>query len=395
MVERRHLQNLRFLLARLYVDSLAGKTTVKAVKNALKQLHKGPKAYDHAYDAAMERIEGQLDGHKDLARRALSWIICAKRPLLTWELQQALAVEIGEPELDEDNITQIEEMVSVCAGLVTVDEESCVIRLVHYTTQEYFQRTLDKWFPSAEKDITTICVTYLSFGQFEEGACNTDEKFEQRLKDNPLYEYSARNWGHHARTASISIEKVLSFLNCHHLVEGASQALLATNPLWGQSNYSQNYPKQTGIHVAAYFGAEQIVRELISMELLFDSRDTYGQTPLSWAAGNGHDAVVKLLLEKGANIETTGNDGRTPLSWAAGNGYDTVVKLLLEKGANIETTDKDSRTPLSWAAGNGYDAVVKFLEKGANPSKADLSETQGGISGVTAVIARKQAKDMT
>jgi ankyrin repeat protein len=64
-----------------------------------------------------------------------------------------------------------------------------------------------------------------------------------------------------------------------------------------------------------------------------DSKDTYGQTPLSRAAENGHEAVVKLLLEKGAELETKDKDGRTPLSWAAESEYEAVVKLLLEKGA--------------------------------------------------------------
>ena len=50
-------------------------------------------------------------------------------------------MEVGESNLDEDNLPEIEDMVSVCAGLVTIDEESNVIRLVHYITQEYFKRT--------------------------------------------------------------------------------------------------------------------------------------------------------------------------------------------------------------------------------------------------------------
>jgi hypothetical protein len=44
-------------------------------------------------------------------------------------------------------------MVSVCAGLVTIDEESNIIRLVHHTTQEYFERSQNSpapFFP-AEK----------------------------------------------------------------------------------------------------------------------------------------------------------------------------------------------------------------------------------------------------
>jgi ankyrin repeat protein len=163
-------------------------------------------------------------------------------------------------------------------------------------------------------------------------------------------------------------EKILNFLNCHPLVEGAYQALIASKPSWRYSNYSQHYPKQTtGIHIAANFGIVKVVSELANMEP-FDSRDTYGRTPLSWAASHGHQAIVKLLLEKNANIETKDTEcNQTPLSWAARSGHEAIVKLLLEKNANIETKDTEyDRTPLSWAAENGHEAIVKLLEKNAN-----------------------------
>ena len=129
----------------------------------------------------MERIEGQFSDQEDLAKQVLSWITCAKRPLTKSELQHALAVEVGESQLDDDNTPQIEDIVSVCAGLVTVDEESNAIRLVHYTTQEYFERTQKRWFPDAETDILKTCITYLSFDTFDAGFCETDEEFEHRL----------------------------------------------------------------------------------------------------------------------------------------------------------------------------------------------------------------------
>ena len=89
----------------------------------------------------MERIEGQLQGHARRARQVLAWITCAERPLHKSELQHALGVELGERVLDKENIPDTEVLVSVCAGLVTVDEESSIVRLVHYTTQEYFEET--------------------------------------------------------------------------------------------------------------------------------------------------------------------------------------------------------------------------------------------------------------
>jgi hypothetical protein len=70
----------------------------------------------------MERIESQNANSKELAKQALSWIICAKKPLTKSELQHALAIEADEIQLDEENLCQVEDVVSAYAGLVTVDE---------------------------------------------------------------------------------------------------------------------------------------------------------------------------------------------------------------------------------------------------------------------------------
>lgn len=107
-------------------------------------------------------------------------------------------MEVGGTQLDEKNLVQIEDMVSDCAGLVILDEESKIIRLVHYTTQEYFERTQKRWFPAAQKEIATTCVAYLSFSAFETGCCGTPQKFRERLQSFPFYSYASHNWGHHA-----------------------------------------------------------------------------------------------------------------------------------------------------------------------------------------------------
>jgi ankyrin repeat protein len=365
---------LRFLIAQLHLDSLIGKRSPKAIKVALEKLPKGSDAYDRVYKEAMDRIEGQFADSEELAKQVLSWITCAKRPLTILELRHALAVEIGEPSIDEDNFPDLEDMVSVCAGLVTVDETSNIIRLVHYTTQEYFERTQKDWFPNAETDIAKACITYLSFDVFKSGFCPTDEKFEARLQLNPLYNYAARNWGHHARAASTEVEQlILDFLENEAKMYSSSQAMMVSG---GYSNYSQRIPKQmTGVHLAAYFGLREAMISLLKNGHHPDSKDSDGWTPLSWAAGNGHEAVVKLLLaEDGVNPDFKDNIGQTPLSWAAKNGHEAVVKLLLaENGINPDFKDIIGQTPLSWAAKNGHETVVKLLlaEDGVNPDFKD------------------------
>ncbi|KAK6503772.1 hypothetical protein TWF481_008778 [Arthrobotrys musiformis] len=192
-----------FLLARLYFEAIKSKTTLSKLKRALEGLKKGDDAYNFAYTQTMERVNSQNRDHKALANQVLEWIIYAKRRLTMSELGHALAVEPNTQALDKENIPKPELIVSVCAGLIVVDEESDIVRLVHYTTQEYFDKHGETLFPLAHANITEICVTYLSYDTFESGASSNDEDFETRLQSNALYDYAARNWGSHARTAKV------------------------------------------------------------------------------------------------------------------------------------------------------------------------------------------------
>lgn len=65
----------------------------------------------------------------------------------------------------------------MCAGLAMVNEESNIIRVVHYTTQEFFKRTQNTWFPNAKTNITETCVTYLAFDVSNSGYCKTDSEY--------------------------------------------------------------------------------------------------------------------------------------------------------------------------------------------------------------------------
>jgi WD40 repeat protein len=309
------------------LDSLLDAKLPKEVKERLNNLPKGSGAYSHAYQGIMKRVERQGPKSVEFAKSVLSWVTCAKRPLIISELQHALAVEIGSHEFNQEHLPHAQDLISVCAGLVSVDEDNNTIRLFHYTAQEYFEQTRNQWFPDAENDITKVCITYLSFDIFETGFSSTDTAFEERLKSYQLYDYAAHNWGHHARESSALDQLVLDFFTKKTKVEASSQALFADKKP-GKLGYSQDVPHgMRGLHLAAYFGIKQVLQSPFDL-YGWDPKDGFGRTPLSWAAENGHEAVVRILLGKGANSKAKDHSSLTPLSWAAMSGHETIIQLL-------------------------------------------------------------------
>ncbi|KAM7220562.1 Ankyrin repeat-containing domain protein [Rhypophila decipiens] len=358
-----------FLLAQLHLDSLVGKKSPKALRAALARLPSGSQAYEHAYKDAMTRIESQVIDQVELAKGALSWITCAKRPLTTAELQHALAIETGTDKFDLESIPELEDIVSSCAGLVTVDTQSDIVRLVHYTTQEYFERTKDEWFPDMEGELSVACVTYLSYGCFKGLYLKPEKDFNTIIEPYPLFNYACHKWGHHAREANLCdsspyLDHILRFLD-----PGSDSCWSSVSTLLaGESDHFCYGPKQnlwsdpmSGLHLAAYFGIPDAVSRLISGPNSLERPDNSHRTPLSWAAEKGHTLIVGMVLQQGSAPDSENLDGKTPLNWAAKRGHEEIVRLLVQKGANPDCACHSQRTPLSRAASRGHLSVVRLL----------------------------------
>ena len=356
----------RFLIPHLHLDLLGYQTNVRDVRKALESL---PTKLNETYIGAMTRIQGQVQEHSKLALSALSWISNALRPLNLDELQHALAVQLGDQSLDEEALVDESLIISVSAGLITLDTESGTIRLVHFTVEEFFRETKTKWFPDADRHIAKICLTYLSFDAFEIGRCLPNQELYARLRENCFLGYAASNWGHHAHRAEDHTvdehaleDLALYFLRNDHKVSCSNQIMqiLGNRP----KGYSSSASDQvSGLQLTAWFGLISITKRILSGGNMVDSKDSEGQTPLSWAAERGHEAVVKLLVDRD-DVITDSKDvyGQTSLFWAAIEGHEVVVKLLVNRDDVIaDSKDANKRTPLARAAREGHEAVVKLL----------------------------------
>ncbi|KAN0072055.1 hypothetical protein V8E54_009784 [Elaphomyces granulatus] len=351
----------RFLLAQLYINSLIDKVTEKQVNTALDNMKMGKEGLDKAYEDTVNRIENQPQGIRELAKKMLFWIVFAKRPLTTEELRYALAVEPGTRSLDMRDLCPVEDMVSSCAGLVIIDEVSNIIRLVHYTTQEYFQRRGLKSFEDVPRDIiATSCLTYLSYDVFTKD-CLTRLDLKSRLQQNAFFEYAGQNWAYHIQDTQQSVgDLALKLLIDDGKASASSQVLFPR----------YDFPQQfCGMHLVAYFGLNDIMMRLLE-EKDPDIKDSFGRTPLFYAVERGNVRPVELLLDYNVDLNSKCEQGWTPFSRAIEGGSAAIVQILLAKGAKIDNRYK--LTPLSRAAEKGHMGVVELLlENRAQPDFED------------------------
>jgi hypothetical protein len=329
----------------------------------------------------MERIEGQVADQEELAKQTLALLTCAQRPLSAKELQAALGVEVGDPEFDPDNCPDIKDILASCLGLVTKDEDSGIIRLVHYTTQEYLERTHDRWFPEAQTMMADVCTSYLSLDRY------ADSDLWNHLEDSDWYYYSAQYWHYHAHLAPSCLHRVVSFLTRQTNVKRCGTSWAHSTIAIPNSNehlYSLQDIYSTGLHVAILHNLEDAAVALIEQELDLESRDERGQTPLILAALLGNQNLVEKLVEANCLLdarveEPDGYPGFTALHWAARFGRISIVKFLLNSGAAVDSKDGWDSTPLFHSLYLGdldedvSIAIVKLLlDAGANVNLQDF-----------------------
>lgn len=324
-----------------------------------------PRGLEDAFEETMCRIQDQPDGRKRLGMNTLMWISHARRPLIVKELSEALAIRTGMTSLNPRYKPLQKLMVECSHGLVTVDEESSVIRLVHFSVQEYFRKHQKKFFPIGEKVVAELCITYLLFNSFSQDCCDDEAAIKKRLTEYPFLSYAARQWGNHtseARCGSVD-QMALSFL------DSTSNKACA----WQIWQYAEGRRKEywepkeakscNELHHTALFGLEQLAKQLLeSRKVEVDSPTNMGTTALIEAASKGHVGLARTLLSMGANPGKENWYG-TALHCAAEAGQVATILELLKTGLSINMRDSRGRTALHCATLSGHKNTIHILLK--------------------------------
>ncbi|KAJ7487830.1 ankyrin repeat-containing domain protein [Mycena latifolia] len=385
-----------FLLAKLHMDSLATKNTIRALRDALNNM---PKDLEHTYNDAMDRIDRQSEDDRKVARLVLTWVSNAKRPLFIRELQEALAVEPGDTTFDGDNILDADIMLSVCAGLVVIDQTDHIVRLVHYTVQEYLDHIQSSRFPQAQVDITATCLTYLSFDIFE-NLSRWPNRYTLH-KERPFFPYAAEYCLTHGKgQPELPLkDMILMFLECHF---SQVYKFHHIDYLWHTKLLE---PSATRLSIAAAFNLCEITRHLLvedepelnqalhaaskfgafdTVGVLIDAGATELGAALVTASMYGEEGIVRLLIENGANINLGPPRLESALYVACREGYESIAQILVENGADVNweaeipnysysssKRNTDWQLPLFAATARGSEALVGLLT--ANGAKASIN----------------------
>jgi hypothetical protein len=184
---------------------------------------------------------------------------------------------------DEDDLLPCEDILSVCAGIVIHDVASRTIRLVHYTTEEYFRDAGPSMFAGADPTIATLSIRYIL------------KLIHLNVLPESIYvyaTYAVRHWqehlhGHEDNTAIATAKAALldsSFLSAHADVCG-----LCLTVEW-QSDDASSLPSDkvntanpaiSGLHVCASHGFEIIASGLLSCGVNPSIQSQSGKQPSS------------------------------------------------------------------------------------------------------------------
>ena len=360
--------NGMFLLPSLHVRSILDQPTRADVKQALRSLSADLTA---VFSSTLDRIYGLSGRRQRVAFDTLMWISHVRRPLKVDELQHALAVRFEESDINKDNSLSLRTILDSCCGLVEVDKDSNIIRLVHFSLEEFLQSRDHNLFRDADLTVTRTSLKYMSFDSVKPMHSMNRPSFERSLKKRPFLEYASMHWGHHAATLDVGQyqDLALPLLKDGNALLTIARVRDAHSPdfrKWAERMRAWAFSVNGGaaISLAVSFGLTNLVRFLLSQYQTpnLSARNMYGSTPLHEAAILGHDHTAEVLIAHGAD-RTDKNKGKaTPFFLAVSYGRLSTVKTLLQYGRDqLDVACKGGFTSLHRAADLGLPSLVEFL----------------------------------
>lgn len=333
------------------------------------------------------------------ARRILTLLCFAQRPLTIKELIDGVAVEIDNHSTGLNCKRRLQDsngIRDICEGFIdigfdvgsTTENEGAelteTVRIAHFSVQEYLeseriQHQKAAMFSltsfTAHAEIAQICLIYLLGPGLSEG-----ELHMRNLEGYPLNRYASKHWYNHYRysnnSAPVLDDYILKLFERRDLFVAW---IGLHNPDLGGYSSPDDIPDP--VYYASLMGLEQTLNELLNngqSEPLAAKRinakgGRYGNA-LQAATRGGHVEIMHILLNKGADVNAQGGWYDNALRAASYKGCTQAVRILLDRGADVNALFDHISNPLQEASRKGYLQIMRLLlDKGA-----DMNARSGG-----------------
>jgi ankyrin repeat protein len=349
----------RFLLAKLHMEDLNKCCTLALVKDALRGL---PKSVETAFEASFKQISKSEQFDVDLAKHVLTWIAYAKVSLSVDQVLESFALHRSTGEHYRDSRPIRKRLISAGAGLIVVDSDDNIVRLVHESAKDQLHKK-NILYKNADLVIAKTCLVCLLRATNGPGI---DEK-------KSLLSYAANYWGSHLGTKyKIADEEAKKLIG--KFLTSSTKLIRAFRAM--PNNLDSGLRGMTGIHAVVYFDLRSYIKGLVESRVNINAQCVDGQTALHWAVRLRRGHLLKELLANSADINIQDKEKRTALHRALmlpEADCVRIVKRLLRGGAKTDIPDAKGLTALSSTIKYGPTIIAEMLLKKLEDVNAEIS----------------------
>lgn len=320
-----------------------------------------PPTLEQTYGEILARIPKD---EISIAKKALFWLTFSAREMAFHELCEAVVID-DDDDLIQDDISDLrllhpQNLLRTCGSLISYNQATTSIALAHssvwlYLTSRAITISEVRYFhldiARSDNEIATTCIRYLCLPAFRSGYCLSEVDFDWRCQNWPLFIYSAKQL--FFRLLHIQLDDrmrtlLLKFFATYDEPRGGWFGA------WVQGAFPSTtivLESATPLYYAARYGLLDVVRLILEVEGTKNLEKPAGvclSTPLHVAAWKGQTEVVRELLKAGANAREVNGDGIPGLLWAVKYGDEDVERLLRDAGAKFDDPRVLDETIHNW-----------------------------------------------
>ena len=186
----------RFLWADLQVkaicDACEEDGTPERIPDLLESL---PRQLSELYLFFLAKVSQESDERVRLARNVFQWITCSRRELTILELEEAISIHADQKLWQAPSFQlDVSKLCKMCGNLIKYDKINNVISLAHHTVLSFLSSCSDipeissLYFDEngAQQYVADICITYLSFTDFNKSVVPTLDTRNARALNRPV-----------------------------------------------------------------------------------------------------------------------------------------------------------------------------------------------------------------